>query len=553
MSLLQSELNTVLYVNNDPYSYVALVEGITGALTFTSTNGTGTYYDTYMNIDTLNQRLNLGSGVVDTSIAGTLVVDNLASTSSTVQLFQDTQNIYLGSTGSVYIGSGTGSNIYFGSTGSNIHFNGFLAEVSTNNLTVSDPVITINKGQLDSAGAGIEIDENGTIVGSIKVMDDKTGYTFVTPSGVNSVLLTDNRVDWYDSVNDTSNASIRKTVDNYNFVFTTSTGAYVNLVPANNDADIVLTEGDQTLNGLKTFTNAIVSNSTGYFTGVIVSQSGSFGGLNVAHKLTVDEITVNTLNITGSISFSDLLLPGYLTVEGTGTFNGPLDVNGTGTFNGHVAFNGADISVEIANSLTVGTTIVVSETGYFTGLETSQSGSFGGLYCASTGTFNGTLLANCNTGTSLYIASVSNTLSLDDGALVAVGGAAIGKDLRVGGTAYKPTSQFWTVSSDKRIKTDIVPLTDDETINSIKSINIKKYKLSDAYRQKYSLTDKQYIGVIADEFMVSHPDGVKIVTENLDGNEIKDFKTVDMSSQLFELISCCQNLLKRVESLESKL
>ena len=340
-----------------------------------------------------------------------------------------------------------------------------------------------------------------------------------------------------------------KTPDNKQIIFTSSTGTNVYLTPTDGDSDIVLTQGDQIINGTKTFSSSAVFSSTGYFTnGLISSASGSFSGLHVS-----GDISATNVNVSGNISFSNLALPGYLSVASTGYFNGPLVVNGTGYFNGVSVFSKAGVGLEVTNSATVGGALSVSSTGSFLGVNVSQSGSFGGVYCHSTGTFMGTVLANCNTGTSLYVASISNTDDIGDGALVVVGGTSIAKDVRVGGRAFKPSSQFWTISSDKRIKENITDLSEEDSIASLKAIKVKTYDIIESYREKYNLPKNRHIGVLADDLFVTHPQSIKITKESFGGVEIDDFKTVDMSSQLFELIVCCQNMLKRIEMIEKKL
>ncbi len=73
-------------------------------------------------------------------------------------------------TSNIYIGAPTSSNaqtIYIGNANDNIIIQGSTTQVTTTNSTVSDAVITLNKGGLNHIGSGIEIEANGSVVSSL--------------------------------------------------------------------------------------------------------------------------------------------------------------------------------------------------------------------------------------------------------------------------------------------------------------------------------------------------------------------------------------------------
>ena len=125
-------------------------------------------------------------------------------------------------------------------------------------------------------------------------------------------------------------------------------------------------------------------------------------------------------------------------------------------------------------------------------------------------------------------------------------------DLVDGGNAYKPFSQFWNIASDQRIKKDVSELTYEECIDSINSIRLKKFRYHEEYNRIFNSEDKTYVGVLADELMETHPKSVNVVPRQRIGSmEFDEFKTIDISQQLYELIGCVQFLLKENEKLKS--
>jgi hypothetical protein len=119
---------------------------------------------------------------------------------------------------------------------------------------------------------------------------------------------------------------------------------------------------------------------------------------------------------------------------------------------------------------------------------------------------------------------------------------------------FKPAgSQFWTITSDRRLKTDIADINIEDCINSVKDISVKTFKYVPEYLNKYNIPNKSIKGVIADELELTHPNNVTVEgEEDLGGKLIKNIRRVDMSEQLYDLIVVCQYLLGKVDYLEKK-
>jgi hypothetical protein len=110
----------------------------------------------------------------------------------------------------------------------NLEVDGTLTYINTTDLTVTDKIITINKGgaAASGAGAGIEIEENNAITGYIKVNATRDGYLLKAPAaaGYGEMLfsaLTANRTyTWQDRNGvvalQTPSAGVNKQVSFYN-------------------------------------------------------------------------------------------------------------------------------------------------------------------------------------------------------------------------------------------------------------------------------------------------------------------------------------------------
>ena len=129
-------------------------------------------------------------------------------------------------------------------------------------------------------------------------------------------------------------------------------------------------------------------------------------------------------------------------------------------------------------------------------------------------------------------------------------------------SAAKPSTNTWTISSDKRIKTNIQSLTKDELYNISKNFNVRKYKFKETYRKAHKLKDKFYLGIIADEVNEYMPCCVdtynlkyKIGSNNNQDiyEEITDCLNYNGSELQFALFGCIPHIIEENINLKNRL
>jgi Chaperone of endosialidase len=97
-------------------------------------------------------------------------------------------------------------------------------------------------------------------------------------------------------------------------------------------------------------------------------------------------------------------------------------------------------------------------------------------------------------------------------------------------SAAKPTTNTWTISSDKRVKKDIVDADIDICYNNIVNIPLRRYAYNTSI-EEYSadnIKDINVVGFIADEFKEYFPKGVIETTNRL--TVPNDFEFEDMTN-----------------------
>lgn len=122
--------------------------------------------------------------------------------------------------------------------------------------------------------------------------------------------------------------------------------------------------------------------------------------------------------------------------------------------------------------------------------------------------------------------------------------------LEVEGNASKSTAGSWLSNSDRRIKTDIQPITG--ALEKLGQIRLVEFRYSDAYRAAHpSIENKRYPNVIAQEFATVFPDDVKSSGEKLpDGSPILQVDTYPLT---IYSAAAVQELHRENESLKRKL
>lgn len=101
--------------------------------------------------------------------------------------------------------------------------------------------------------------------------------------------------------------------------------------------------------------------------------------------------------------------------------------------------------------------------------------------------------------------------------------------LEVEGNASKTIAGGWLANSDRRIKTDIQPVT--EALEKLDQVRLVKFRYTDAYREQHpGIEDKNYLNVIAQEFAEVFPSDVKSSGEYLpDGSPIMQVDTYPLT------------------------
>lgn len=108
------------------------------------------------------------------------------------------------------IGTSNADTINIGNSGATINILGTTFYENVTNLTVTDKLITLNKGGASTTGTGtgFEIEENSTITGYFKTNTDRLGYDILVPANsyknnIDLSLLTSNRKQQFPDKNGT--------------------------------------------------------------------------------------------------------------------------------------------------------------------------------------------------------------------------------------------------------------------------------------------------------------------------------------------------------------
>lgn len=109
--------------------------------------------------------------------------------------------------------------------------------------------------------------------------------------------------------------------------------------------------------------------------------------------------------------------------------------------------------------------------------------------------------------------------------------------------AYKYGGGSWWALSDARVKIDEGAYTTG--LEAIRQINPKRYRYRDG-ATPYAATDKQFIGLIAQEAEGPMPEMVSLVTSIIDGKEVDDFRALDAGPLLFALVNAVKELDRQI-------
>ena len=133
---------------------------------------------------------------------------------------------------------------------------------------------------------------------------------------------------------------------------------------------------------------------------------------------------------------------------------------------------------------------------------------------------------------------------------VGIGRVAAANALEVEGNASKSTAGNWAANSDRRIKSEIQPLTG--ALEKLDQVRLVDFRYTPEYRAAHpGIPDVRYLNVVAQEFAEVFPDHVKSSGERLpDGSEILQVDTYPLT---IYSAAAVQELHRENEALKKKL
>jgi hypothetical protein len=165
-----------------------------------------------------------------------------------------------------------------------------------------------------------------------------------------------------------------------------------------------------------------------------------------------------------------------------------------------------------------------------------------------------------------YISFITRTQSSNGGEVetltcksgkVGIGVASPSYQLQLSlNSAAKPTSSTWIISSDKRIKENIVDANLDTCYENVKNLKLKYYKLRDDIIELDPMfKDAHKLGWIAQEVEEVLPKCVTTIPEQYGLTDVKNLDSDQLYTNLFgavqKLIKENENLKARIEALEN--
>jgi UDP-3-O-[3-hydroxymyristoyl] glucosamine N-acyltransferase len=308
----------------------------------------------------LNGNVSIGS---DLSISGNTNIYGLTSVSNKTMLHGA---ISIGSSlfvaGSVRFGNNFKTNmirsinnqdvniqgdiINFGTTNTNIYIKGTTVNLITNDLKVSDKLITLNIDPYtasafdDGSLSGIEILSNNGNIGYIKTSEDGTRYKIKAPQ---------DNLSWYIATTDNNN--------NLDVSGLSVLNSYVTI------CSLLYVSGITTLQGSTTFNSRLNVSGTALLQGnsTILSNLNISGGTILQGYTTVRSVLTvgENLIINGASTInSTLYISGNTNINGELTISSLLHVNGNTLILGNITINS---QLNVSNNTTIeGNTTVLS-------------------------------------------------------------------------------------------------------------------------------------------------------------------------------------------------
>ena len=116
-------------------------------------------------------------------------------------------------------------------------------------------------------------------------------------------------------------------------------------------------------------------------------------------------------------------------------------------------------------------------------------------------------------------------------------------------SAAKPGTSTWSVTSDERLKENIVDADLDMCYNTIDSLDLKRFKWKDEFIGTYEVDDKHKLGWIAQEVEQLIPKAVK----KINSNGYEDCRTLDNDQIIANMYGAVKKLINLTEEKEQKI
>jgi hypothetical protein len=343
------------------------------------------------------------------------------------------------------------------------------------------------------------------------------------------------------------------------------------------DSGVVLTTTNQSISGVKTFNDQILTNTSSAPSAIQAASTNSGGrvitllGNSILEPLAVVQQGSGKLSAFGTSDGMTYVDKALIRNDGSIYTRGQLEV-------GNLLVGDAADSVMVHRAIdltvrrvpTTGTgSAVFSASPTFTGTVSGADGHFSGSFgigisptyplhvsknlsnayiaqLANTNTTAGTsfgLFMNAGTNSSdraINVNNAANTITL----LASFGNG----DLEIGGSnATKASGTAWIPASDRRLKTNIEDYT--KGLSDILKINPKSYNFNKASGRD---TTKRHVSVMAQDLAQVAPEMVSTFKGKLNGKETDLFQ-IDVSDLNWMFVNAIKELNAKIEALEARI